>query len=65
MAGLSIVVRSAWQAWALVIVVIAAIVVCGSTGRSVTPNYRDAWLRWSEGLPIYQEGPAWVHPLFQ
>ncbi len=44
--------RSAWVAWAALFVIVAAIMVAGST-RSVVPNYRIAALNWIDGVELF------------
>lgn len=46
-----------WLAWAIFLVVISAIVIASPLTRTVTPNYREACLRWFAGQDIYCEGP--------
>ncbi len=45
------------MAWAAFLAVISAIVIASPLTRTVTPNYREACLRWFAGQDIYGDGP--------
>lgn len=46
-----------WVTWALFAAIIAVLVALSPEAHTVTPNYRDACLRWFAGGDIYGEGP--------
>lgn len=46
-----------WVTWALFAAIIAVLVALSPEAHTVTPNYRDACLRWFAGQDIYGEGP--------
>ncbi|HEV7223721.1 MAG TPA: glycosyltransferase [Pirellulales bacterium] len=47
----------AWLMWAVLSAVIVALVIAWPESRTVTPNYREACLRWFAGQDIYCNGP--------
>ena len=46
-----------WTTWAAFAALIGTVVAVWPEGHTVTPNYREACLRWFAGVDIYGEGP--------
>ena len=46
-----------WTTWAVFAALIGTVVAVWPEGHTVTPNYREACLRWFAGVDIYGEGP--------